>query len=182
MRRLLMVSALLATGVVACADEADSAGGARSEEGQEYVDAIAETSDDGTITDEENECFARSFVDAVGVDELQEAVTPEEITESPDSSPADLGITLDDDQADAFWDDVNRCMDVKELFIEGIAEGEALSDDDKACLEDAFDDDLVKEIMVGVLVEGEDSFEGDDELMGDLFAVFSECPGAVPDT
>ncbi|MGH9112143.1 MAG: hypothetical protein ACRDZN_07600 [Acidimicrobiales bacterium] len=178
---MVLVVALLATSAAACADEAGS-GGSRSEEGQEYVDAIVAASGDAGATDEENECLARSFVDAIGLDELREAVTPAEIEENPDSSPADMGIPLDEEQADAFWDDLNGCMDVEALFIEGIAEDEALSDEDRACLEEAFDDDLIKQIMVGVLVEGEDSLEGDDELMGELFGVYSACPGAVPAT
>jgi hypothetical protein len=181
MRRLVMVLALLATSAVACADEADSAGGSRSEEGQEYVDAIVASSEDDTASDEENECFARSFVDAVGVDQLQEAVTPDEITENPDSSPGELGITLDDVQADAFWDSLTGCMDVKALFLEGMAEDEDMSEADVECLADALDDDLLKRILVGTLIEGDD-FEGDDELMGELFAVFSECPGVVSET
>ncbi|MGH9187292.1 MAG: hypothetical protein ACRD0U_15995, partial [Acidimicrobiales bacterium] len=116
MRRLVMVVGLLAVSAAACADEAGS-GGSGSDEGQEYVDAIVAASGEQAATDEENECFARSFVDAIGLDELREAVTPAEIEENPDSSPADMGITLDEEQADAFWDDLNGCMDVEALFI-----------------------------------------------------------------
>jgi|Tabmets5t2r1_1033131.scaffolds.fasta_scaffold00799_3 hypothetical protein len=179
---------MLAVGVVvmvavgaACGDDDGGGGGGEStsEEGQEYVDAIVASNDDSDLTDDESECFARAFVDAVGVEELQGAVTPDEIREDPESSPEDFGISLDDAQADAFWEDVNECMDVRAAFVEGLTEGEDMSQETVDCLEDAIDDDLLKRILVTSLMEGEDALEEDEDLMGDLIGVLSDCPGAV---
>jgi hypothetical protein len=184
MRRMTLVVAVLVMGAfgVACGDDdgdGGSGGESSSDEGQEYVDAIVASNDESDLSDEESECFARAFVDAVGVDQLRGAVSPEEIRENPESSPDEYGITLDDDQADAFWDDLNGCMDVRAAFVEGLAAGENMSDETVACLEDAIDDDLLKRVLLTALVEGDDALEEDEELMGDLIGVFSDCPGAV---
>jgi hypothetical protein len=179
-RTMLAVSVVVMVAVgAACGDGGGGGGESTSEEGQEYVDAIVASNDDSDLTDDENECFARAFVDAVGVEELQGAVTPDEIREDPESSPEDFGISLDDAQADAFWEDVNECMDVRAAFVEGLTEGEDMSEETVDCLEDAIDDDLLKRILVTSLMEGEDALEEDEDLMGDLIGVLSDCPGAV---
>jgi hypothetical protein len=182
MRRTMLAVAVLMMAALGagCGDDDDGGGGESSSgEGQEYVDAIVASTDDSELTDEENECFARAFVDAVGVEQLQGAVTPDEIREDPDSSPEEFGITLDEDQADAFWEDVNGCMDVRAAFVEGLTEGEDMSQETVDCLEDAIDDDLLKRVLVTSLVEGEDALEEDQELMSDLIGVLGDCPGAV---
>jgi hypothetical protein len=182
MRRTMLAVAVLMMAAlgVACGDDDDGGGGeSSSDEGQEYVDAIVASNDDSELTDEENECFARAFVDAVGVEQLQGAVTPDEIREDPESSPGEFGITLDEDQADAFWEDVNECMDVRAAFVEGLTEGEDMSQETVDCLEDAIDDDLLKRVLVTSLMEGEEALQEDQELMSDLIGVLGDCPGAV---
>jgi hypothetical protein len=179
-RTMLAVAVLMAALAAACGDDDDGGGGgSASAEGQEYVDAIVASNDDSDLTDDENECFARAFVDAVGVEQLQGAVTPDEIREDPESSPEEFGITLDEDQADAFWEDVNECMDVRAAFVEGLTEGEDMSQETVDCLEGAIDDDLLKRVLVTSLIEGEDALEEDQELMSDLIGVLGDCPGAV---
>jgi hypothetical protein len=182
MRRTMLAVAVLVMAALgaACGDDDDGGGGeSSSDEGQEYVDAIVASNDDSELTDEENECFARAFVDAVGVEQLQGAVTPDEIREDPESSPSEFGLTLDDDEADAFWEDVNECMDVRAAFVEGLTEGEDMSQETVYCLEDAIDDDLLKRVLVTSLMEGEDALQQDQELMSDLIGVLGDCPGAV---
>jgi hypothetical protein len=186
MRRTMLAMAVLVVCAfaLACGDDdgGGSGGDSSTEEGQEYVDAILASNDDSELTDEENECFTRAFVDAVGVEQLQGAVTPAEIREDPESSPEEFGITLDEDQADAFWEGINECMDVRAAFVEGLTEGEDMSEEAVACLEDAIDDDLLKRVLVTSLTEGEDALQEDEDLMGDLIGVLSDCPGAVAES
>lgn len=183
MHRIILAMAVLAIGAFAagCGDDdgGGSGGESSSEEGQEYVDAIVASNDDSELTDEENECFARAFVDAVGVDQLKDAVSPAEIRDNPQSSPQEFGITLDEEQADGFWEDVNDCMDVRAAFVEGLTAGQNLSDETVDCLKDAFDDDLLKRVFVTSLMAGDDALQQDEDLMGDLIGVLRECPGAV---
>jgi len=183
MRRIMLaVTVVVVCGfAAACGDDdgGGSGGESGSADGQEYVDAIVASNEETELTDEENECFARAFVDAVGVEELQGVVTPDEIRANPESTPQEFGITLGNDQADAFWNDVNECMDVRAAFVEGITQGENMSEETVNCLEDAIDDDLLKRVLVTSLMEGEDALDEDEELMSELIGVLSECPEAV---
>jgi hypothetical protein len=185
MRRIMLAMSLVVCGfAAACGDDdgGGSGGDSGSAEGEEYVDAIVASNTETELTDEENECFARAFVDAVGVEELQGAVSPDEIRANPESTPQEFGITLDDDQADAFWNDVNECMDVRAAFVEGITEGENLSEETVNCLEDAIDDDLLKRVLVTSLIEGDEALDEDEELMRDLIGALSQCPEAITES
>ncbi len=186
MRRIMLAVTMVLMGGLAAACGDDDGGGSGAEsasaEGQEYVDAIVASNEESELTDEQNECFARAFVDAVGVDELQGAVSPDEIRANPETTPQEFGITLDDDQADGFWNDVNECMDVRAAFVEGMTEGEDVSEETVNCLEDAIDDDLLKRIFVTSLMEGEDALDQDEELTSDLMSVLSECPEAISES
>jgi hypothetical protein len=73
-------------------------------------------------------------------------------------------------------------MDVRAAFVEGLTEGEDMSEEAVACLEDAIDDDLLKRVLVTSLTEGEDALQEDEDLMGDLIGVLSDCPGAVAES
>lgn len=183
MRRMMLAVAVLVMGGfgAACGDDDGGGSGAESssDEGREYVDAIVASNGESELTDEENECFARAFVNAVGVDQLQGAVSPDQIRDNPESSPAEFGIALDNDQADALWEDVNDCMDVRAAFLEGLTADRNLSDETVACLNDALDDDLLKRAFVTNLMGGEDALQEDQELMGDLIGVLAECPEAA---
>ena len=185
MRRVGVALTALALGTlgVACGDDGGrgSGGEPSSDEGQEYVDAMVSASDDEAATAEDMECYARSFVDAVGVDVFQgAAVTPEDMSD-PDASLNDFGITFEDAQVNAFWDDLNQCMNVRAFFYEGLAADGELSDETVDCLDDTMDDDLIKRFIVGAIAEGEDAFQEDDQLTRDLAGAFSECPGALPE-
>ena len=186
MRRIMlaMTMVVMCGLAAACGDDDGGASGGESgsAEGKEYVDAIVASNETSELTDEENECFARAFVDAVGVEQLQGAVSPDEIRANPETTPQEFGITIDDDQADAFWNDVNECMDVRAAFVEGMTEGEDVSEETVNCLEDAIDDDLLKRVMVTSLMEGDEALDQDEELMSDLIGVLSECPGAVSES
>jgi hypothetical protein len=183
MRRMTLAVVVLVVGALAASCGEDDGGGSggesSSDEGQEYVDAIVASSDESDLSEEENECFARAFVDAVGVDQLQDAVSPAEIRDNPESSPEELGISLDQDQADALWEDVIDCMDVRAAFVEGLTADRDLSAETIDCLEEAIDDDLLKRVFVTSLIEGEDAVEEDEELMDDLIGVLADCPGAA---
>jgi hypothetical protein len=183
-RRVTVALTALALGAlgVACGDDgAGGSGGQSSDEGQEYVDALVAASEDEAATAEDIECYARSLVEGVGVDVLREArVTPEDMSD-PDASLNDFGITLDDGQVDAFWGDLNQCMDVRAFFFGSLAADGELSDETVDCLGDTMDDDLIRRFIVGAIAEGEDAFQEDDQLTSDLAGVFSECPGALPE-
>jgi hypothetical protein len=185
MQRITVAAAVLALTALgaACGDDGggESGGESSSEEGQEFVDAIAASSEESTLNGEESECFARAFVDAVGVDQLQAATTPQEIRDNPDTSPADLGITLDENQGDSLWDHLNGCMDVRAEFLETIAADDELPEEAVDCLESEMDNDLLKRLMVTAFGEGVDALQEDAELTEELVALFAACPDASAD-
>jgi hypothetical protein len=186
MLRVTVTVTALALGVlgVACGDDGGggSGGESSSNEGQEYVDALVASNVAEGAPAEDMECYARSLVDAVGVDVLQGAgVTPEDMRDT-DASLSDFGITFDAGQVDAFWGDLNQCMDVRTFFLGSLGADGDLSAETVDCLDDTMEDDLIKRFMVGAIAEGEGAFQEDDQLTSDLASVFSECPGAVPES
>ena len=65
------------------------------------------------------------------------------------------------------------------MLVASMSEDSDLSDEDRECLADAFDDDLLRRLMVTALTQGEEALQADEELMGDLFGVVAECPGVA---
>jgi hypothetical protein len=128
---------------------------------QEYIDAIvAATPPDPSVGFDAAavECLATAFVDAAGTDALSDAVTPEELQENPDVGPTELGVEFPDNADDVFYDELSTCVDIRALILTNLSGGdEAVSE----CLEDAVDDDLVKDYTVAVFISG--LAEGDPE-------------------
>ena len=179
MWRAALVLTALGLGVlaVACGDDGDGASGdeSSSDERQEYIDAIVAAPVNQGAAAEDMECYAGSLVDAVGIDAFHAAeLTPEDVSEL-DAPLDDVGIPFDDAQADAFWNDMNQCMDVRAFFFETLAAGGEYADETIDCLEDTMDENLIKRFITGAITEGEDAFEEDDQLTRDLADAFSEC-------
>jgi hypothetical protein len=182
MRRMTVAGALLAMtalSAAACGDDDGGGGGSSSDRGEEYVDAIMESGEDSGFTEEEDECVARAYVDVIGVDELEEAGTPEEISEAEDESLSESGITLDDEQRDVLWDEFNECVDVRQIFLGSLEAGEDLPEDAIACLDDAIDDDLLKRIFLTTVIDGDEALSNDEELNNEFLDVIGGCQEAL---
>ncbi|HET6952273.1 MAG TPA: hypothetical protein VFI47_17975 [Acidimicrobiales bacterium] len=173
-RDIGLVVLLVALGGAACGDDGDGAGD--SGERQEYVDAIVATSEGGELTEEEQTCVAESFVDAVGVDTFQDAdVTPADIEDAPESSPADLGIDVTDEQAADFYGRLSDCIDTRELLLEALTADADLAPDVMTCIEDALDDDLVEDVVTAVYTEGDSAFEEGSPIATALQEALAPC-------
>jgi hypothetical protein len=170
-------------------DDDDDAGGDDvevSEEAQPYVDAMIESFDNSDpeelqINREQAQCVAPRWVETIGPDRLAEAgIEPRDFAEEGDVDLTTVG--LSDEDGGEMYDAFGACdIDVKNLFVESMTTEQELSEEDAACLRDAFPDDLLRRIMITTFVEGEDALDQDEELSGDLFGVFAECPGLVPE-
>jgi|SRR5215218_2339473 len=178
---LVGVSALSA--MAACGDD-DSGGGEVSAEAQPYVDALKKsmTADDQglQLTSSQADCMAPKFVDAIGVDTLKaKDITPEDMGDDADSDFSDLELTQA--QGTKLVDSFSACdVSLKDIFINSLVEDTEISAEDRKCLGDAMPDDLVKQLMVTTITEGSEALQQDEDLMGQMFGVFSKCPGAVP--
>lgn len=182
-----LVGVLALSAVAACGGDDDSGADGVSAEAKPYVEAL-ETSmqedDSGgmTLSDAQASCLAPKFVDTIGVDTLEaKGVTPEDMGSDSDTDLTDLG--LSEAQGGQLYDAFGACkIDVRELFLSGMGNDSELSADDKKCLEDNFDDALVKQVMVITLTKGDDALQSDQDVMGKVLGVFSKCPGAVPNS
>jgi hypothetical protein len=187
----LLTVAAVAVGIGGCGgddDDDDDAGGGGevevSEDAQPYVDAMIESFDNSDpdelqIDREQAQCLAPRWVEAIGPERLAEAgIEPEDFSsdQDVDLSSADLS----EDDGNEMYDAFEACgIDVKTVFVQSMATDEDLSAEDTECLEGAIDDDLLRRILVTTFVEGEGAIEEDEELTGELFAMFAECPGAA---
>lgn len=150
-------------------------GGDGGGDGEEFVAAIMETSEDSTITEEQNRCFAEAVVDGIGVDGFAEAgVTPADIRESPDQSPTDLGIAFDDEKKERFWAAVNECVDVRQMLIESMGQGSEMTEEQQACLAEGLDEEFVKAMMLAAFT-GDAAAYQDPEIGGKLTEVMTTC-------
>lgn len=187
---MLGMVAVLGFSVVACGgDDDDSADEGKDEtsesgddggggDGQAYVDAIMETSEgDETLSEDQNRCFAEAVVAGLGVEAFEAAgVTPDDIRENPDDSPTDLGLEFSEEQADGFWDAANTCVDVRELFLESMSQGQELTDAQKTCLGEGLDEEFIKTMFLASFTEDTQSF--DEETTAKLTEVMSTCGAA----
>jgi hypothetical protein len=177
-RSSAVLVALMLAGLTACGDDEPSsnADGLTDEE-QDYVDGALEGFDEeeeAPLTEEDARCIATSMVKAVGVDELEAAgITPESF-----SSDDEIPEGLEEDQARAIVGGIKGCIDMLELFVEGIAEDTELSEDARACLADQFDDDLVDRLMVTMLTEGEDGLDPSTGVGAEVMQAAFACPEA----
>lgn len=183
MRKLtpLLLTGLLLVGAAACGDDdGGSSNGDLSDKDQEFVDAAMDEYDPeqaAPLTEDDARCIVTSMVGAVGADRLEElGITPEQFG-SDDSSAFPQGLT--EDEANGVVDGFDSCIDLPALFTESLAEDSDLSEDDKACLDDAFDSDTIRQIFVTMLTKGEDALQDDPELMNQFMAIFQKCPDAL---
>ena len=165
----------------ACGD--DDGGDDVSEEERPYVDALIadaaeDEGDDMELNEAQAECLAPRWVSILGVERLEAAgIDPDELADD-DLDFSELGLSESD--GEAMFDALEECdVDIRESFLAGMTEESDMSDDDRQCLDEALDDDLLRRLLVTTFVEGDDAFEQNEELMGEMFAVFSECPGAA---
>lgn len=159
--RRMTISALAVVGSMGLASCGDDGGGTSAspaaEERAAYVDAVVESSGDESYSDEENRCVAEAYVDVIGLDELRGAAAPDEIRDSPDSGPYELGIELDEARATVLYDALNHCVDLRRSMIDRIVADEQAPEVATACIEEQLDDDLVRDVMVLLITQGNDA-------------------------
>jgi hypothetical protein len=120
----------------------------------QYIQAIVDATgtepeagfDEGAV-----QCLATAFVDAAGTDALSDAVSPEELRDNPDVSPTELGVEFPDNAGDVFYEEFNSCSDLRGLILASLSQGDT---DVQACLEDAVDDELIKDYTVALFIGG----------------------------
>jgi len=133
------------------------------------IDAIATSaqstdpsdSDDTPMPQQMADCYAESFVDEVGVDELKGKVTPDEIREKPENDHTDWGIEVSEDQGRAIFRGILDCdPDMMREFGEAMAESMNEGGDfDQAVDPDCFadtDPDDIEDFMAAGFANGDE--------------------------
>lgn len=94
-----------------------------SAEEREYVDVIAESlrTEDG-VDDDRAECVGAAIVEVVGIDVLQDAVTPDELRDSPTGDLRVFGVEVGEDRVEDLAGRYDQCLDLTE-HVFGSAEG-----------------------------------------------------------
>jgi hypothetical protein len=180
----LALACLLALAGAACGGDDDGDGGGEDTGGEagggdrgEYVAALVSTMEnDDEFPEGSRECVAGALIDAVGFDQLAEAVTPDEIREQGSSfDPAESGIELTDEQGQVYYEALNGCMDVRQLLADAIAED--LDEEAAACVADALSDDVAR-VFVVTSFTGEDPATAEPELMEEFQTAVTPCLSA----
>ncbi|MFP3900288.1 MAG: hypothetical protein ACLFXM_05500 [Acidimicrobiia bacterium] len=177
MRRFGTAAAVLvlALGAAACSDSDD--GGdedASPEGGQEYVDVITQTIGGAPgIPEESSRCLAEAFVEGIGVDELQDRGTPEELA---DRNEAFTDMTLDEPQAESAYDHLGSCAEPRELLVQTVASSQELPEEVTTCVDETVDDDAAREFFV-TLFQGPEA-QQESEAMQELGVALTECTAA----
>jgi hypothetical protein len=199
---LLALLVLAATVLAACSDDGSDAAGGDADRtttapassttappvsldpdaapyAETLADALASGRAGGLPLDAEAAgCLAPRWVDILGEDRLVEAgVTPEQLASGygADTSAA-LGEILDDDAAEAMVDAFGVCaVDVEQVFVEGLAAGRDLPEEQQACLRDAFPEGFVQRALTIGLSEGAAAVDANVELNEVLVSAARSC-------
>lgn len=169
--------AVLAVAGAACSDSDGESGS--DDQRQEYVDALAASAEeDSALEDEQIRCVAESFVDGYGAAELADTdVTPDDLRDA--GGPGELGLEFTDAQKDDFYERMTGCMDVRALMLDALSQGAGAPDEARACLDEALDDDLIRDFLVVGFTEGDAGFEANPDLEAQLNALFTGCSGSA---
>lgn len=165
----------LALALAGCGGDDDAGAGGDGDLRARYIDAIAATEEDQSpVSGDEARCFAVATVDAIGVDDLSEALSPEEIEETGEFDPIAAGVEVSDEEAGTFYDGLSDCVDLRQMFLDSVAAGDEMSPDQVDCIDQAVDDELLREFVLSSLLEGDEGAGGAD-VMADLQGALLPC-------
>jgi len=107
--------------------------------------------------------------------EIAEAATGEGV------ALAGLGVDVGDEQADAIFEGVKTCGDLGEMFVQemaAVAGGGDLPAAAMECFQAKLDDDLLRDVVMTRLVDGDAAFAGRPELTAKLMEIGRSCATA----
>ncbi|MGN0063273.1 MAG: hypothetical protein ACI379_03445 [Nocardioides sp.] len=158
--------------LVACSGEDAEGPASRGD----YVTAMTETlqGSETAVDDETATCAAETLVDAVGLDAIREAGTPEEIRDGS----AGLGTGLAGEDAAQVYDGFVECgIDLGEELRTEYTAREEFTKKQRACLSDVLTPKATREYFITVFAEGAQSADA-----GELATAVKECIGITDET
>jgi hypothetical protein len=113
--------------------------------------------EDNPFTGDQLECLAAALVDAVGIEGLQDAASPDEIRQNPEGGLSDFGISIDEEQANQILDQGADCgVDFREVLRAAMS-ASGVSDEDIACVDEAISEQALRRFFVASFTEDEDA-------------------------
>ncbi|HET8931304.1 MAG TPA: hypothetical protein VFN21_11650 [Acidimicrobiales bacterium] len=145
----------------------DTTGSASDAEAGPYVEAMTESmldDDDVPITEDQARCYAGKAIEIIAVDRLQsKGITPDDLRDDSALDLSDVGLSMD--EGNALYDAFEDCdIDLRELMLASMGEGEEVPAGVEACLDQVLTDDNLRKMMVISIVKGDDAMENDPEL------------------
>lgn len=172
---LAEVMAVVVVGVGVVVMVASKDDGSSAERGA-YVDAVASIGEAHGVHPESSSCFSEATVDAVGLDALQDVATPDDLRDNPDRTPRSWGISLDGGRAEVFYDQVQDCIDTRQVYMDRLREDGLLTPEALACVDQALGDDILRRYFVTLWLDLENPLDADAELRRDFVAAVAHCP------
>jgi hypothetical protein len=170
-RRLLAVLAAGTLLLGACGNDDSGNAGSGDDEYSEAMAASMREDGDLPFADEDIDCLAAEFVDALGGAERLEAdgIAPEDLR--GDDGLDDLDLDLGQAEADGIAAAFGACdVSLAELVL--AEAGEQVPAEVRQCVEENLDEDVLAEFFATVLVDDESGDEPPDELLEPLLACF----------
>lgn len=166
MTRTRLVAAIAAAAMAltlgACSDD-DGGSKSASDAEKPYVEAATASllaEEDQPFDESEAECIATVMVTTIGVERLEEAgVEPADLEDPSFELSGDAGLEPTAEDEEALANGLTDCIDVVDLFIEGMNQEADISEDLEKCLRDNIDEDQLSEAIAG----GISGDEGDDD-------------------
>lgn len=147
----------------------------------EYVDALTagytaglESEEDplfSDLTEDNMRCMAGVMVDAIGVDQLSEEYTPDELREEYETNPDfELDVTGDDptrEQAEQFVDGTDRCWSffdkLRGQVQDTLSSNPNATPEVMSCVDQALDDEFLRGALVDDVLETRPSRDSTNE-------------------
>jgi hypothetical protein len=171
---VVLVVAGVGVGALVLAQDGD---GGSSANRAAYVDAVTVVQQaDGGPTGSQSRCLAEATVDVLGVDAFRDAATPEELRADPERGLRSWGLAPDEAQAEAFYDRLEGCGDVRAMWLDSLSD---LPPEAVECIDQAMDDDLLKRLFVANFVDGDDYMEVNPDIRAELATVTTSCDSLV---
>lgn len=148
-----------------------------------YVQAVAESmrevdDEEFPIDDEQADCLAPLWVDAIGYETLLDAkVTPEVLGGTEDGeTDAKFEDVVDRPRAEKLVDTFGQCgVDLEDFFFEGLASDGSATPAQIDCIRGRLPDGFVRNLMITSMDGGDDGLDSDTNLEDQLTQTFMAC-------
>lgn len=127
---------------IGCGDD----GPDEAERRDAYAEAWAAVSVlDDLWSDEARLCAGRAVVVAGGLDDMEAIGTPEQVRGRDDRVPGELGVDLSDQEIQTFYEEMDACTDVQEVYLGTLEADRELPAGVASCLRDRADDEFLRD-------------------------------------